>query len=78
MNKVAFLALWVIVILSLSHAGHAHRRHGFFGSGFDGSFDRTLTVSGPVDLEVSTGSGSIDIRRGTGAINVAFDARGYR
>jgi DUF4097 and DUF4098 domain-containing protein YvlB len=29
-----------------------------------GSFDRTLTVSGPVDLDVSTGSGSIDVRTG--------------
>jgi hypothetical protein len=30
----------------------------------DGSFDRTLTVSGPVDIEVSTGSGSIEVERG--------------
>jgi len=29
-----------------------------------GSFDRTLTVSGPVDLDVSTGSGSIEVRTG--------------
>src|ERR1051326_8942092 len=33
--------------------------------GVEGSFVRTLTVSGAVDLEVSTGSGSIDVRRGT-------------
>jgi DUF4097 and DUF4098 domain-containing protein YvlB len=32
----------------------------------EGSFERTLNVSGTVDLEVSTGSGSIDIRRGSG------------
>jgi len=30
----------------------------------EGRFDRTLNVSGPLDFEVSTGSGSIDIRRG--------------
>jgi len=32
----------------------------------EGSFDRTLKVGGPVDLEVSTGSGSITVNRGTG------------
>lgn len=31
----------------------------------DGSFDRTLNVSGTISLEVSTGSGSIDIRHGS-------------
>ena len=31
-----------------------------------GSFDRTLTVNGPVDLSVRTGSGSIHIRTGSG------------
>ncbi len=30
-----------------------------------GSFDRTLKVSGPVDLDVQTGSGSITVRTGT-------------
>ena len=30
----------------------------------DGHFDRTLTVSGPVDLEVHTGSGNITVRAG--------------
>ncbi|HSB75219.1 MAG TPA: DUF4097 family beta strand repeat-containing protein [Terriglobales bacterium] len=29
-----------------------------------GSFQRTLTVTGPVDLDVSTGSGDIDVRSG--------------
>ena len=32
----------------------------------DGSFDRTLNVSGTLSLDVSTGSGSIDIRHGSG------------
>jgi hypothetical protein len=31
----------------------------------EGSFQRTLPVTGPVNLEVNTGSGSIDIRTGT-------------
>ena len=31
----------------------------------EGSFDRTLNVTGPADLEVSTGSGSITVRAGT-------------
>ena len=32
----------------------------------EGSFDRTLNVSGTIYLDISTGSGSIDIRRGAG------------
>ena len=31
----------------------------------EGKFDRSLKVTGPVDLEVTTGSGSIDIRAGS-------------
>jgi DUF4097 and DUF4098 domain-containing protein YvlB len=37
-----------------------------------GSFERTLTVSGPVDVEVLTGSGSIEVRTGQpGRIEIA-------
>lgn len=37
-----------------------------------GSFSRTLTVSGPVDLEVSSGSGRIEVRTGqTGRVEVS-------
>jgi len=32
----------------------------------EGSFDRTLNVTGPVRLDVSTGSGSIQVRTGSG------------
>src|SRR5262249_24951671 len=32
--------------------------------GAEGSFERTLTVTGPVELEVSTGSGHINVRAG--------------
>jgi DUF4097 and DUF4098 domain-containing protein YvlB len=34
----------------------------------DGSFNKTFSVSGTVDLEVSTGSGSVDIKQGNGNI----------
>ncbi|HXZ81018.1 MAG TPA: DUF4097 family beta strand repeat-containing protein [Terriglobales bacterium] len=33
----------------------------------EGSFDRTLSVSGPVDLDVETGAGSIEVRSGSSA-----------
>jgi hypothetical protein len=33
--------------------------------GVDGTFQRTLTVAGPVQLEVSTGSGHIDVKPGS-------------
>ena len=37
-----------------------------------GSFQRTLTVTGPVDLDVSTGSGDIDVRSGpVGSVQVS-------
>ncbi len=32
----------------------------------EGSFDRTLSVTGPVRLDISTGSGSIQVRTGSG------------
>jgi hypothetical protein len=35
-------------------------------SAVEGSFNRTLNVSGAVDLDVSTGSGSINVRPGSG------------
>src|SRR5438552_1126021 len=36
----------------------------FFG-GSEGSFDKTLNISGTLDLDVSTGAGSINIRNGS-------------
>ncbi len=33
---------------------------------FEGSFDRTLTVSGPVDLDITTGSGNVEVKTGDG------------
>lgn len=40
----------------------------------EGTFDRTLKVTGPVDLEITTGSGSINVRSG-GAAEVVVHAR---
>ncbi|HLK33843.1 MAG TPA: hypothetical protein VKT29_12185, partial [Terriglobales bacterium] len=37
-----------------------------------GSFERTLTVSGPVNLDVSTGSGDISVHKGpVGSVQVS-------
>jgi hypothetical protein len=42
----------------------------------EGAFTRTLLVSGPVDLEVTAGSGSIEVRRGAaGRIEVSARVR---
>jgi DUF4097 and DUF4098 domain-containing protein YvlB len=35
-----------------------------FGADAEGSFERTLNVTGPVDLDVQTGSGRIEVRAG--------------
>lgn len=44
-----------------------------------GMFQRVLTVTGPVDLEVQTGSGSIQIRRGgNGQVQVVGHVRAQR
>src|SRR5262249_9448928 len=44
----------------------ATRPMGAYAGAAEGSFDLTLNVSGTVYLDISTGAGSIDIRRGTG------------
>ncbi len=45
-------------------------------TGTEGAFDRTLAVSGPVDLNVRTGSGHIQIRTGPGdAVHVIGHVR---
>ena len=57
MNKPVFSALPILIFVGLTCSVQA-------SAAVVGEFDRTLTVSGTVYLEVSTGSGSIDIRRG--------------
>ncbi|HEY3161595.1 MAG TPA: DUF4097 family beta strand repeat-containing protein [Vicinamibacterales bacterium] len=44
----------------------------------EGSFDRTLTVSGPVDLDIRSGAGGVQIHAGPmGAVHVVARLRGY-
>jgi Putative adhesin len=59
MNKLIHSSFVTLTILATTCSIAAYARAA------EGSFDRTLNVSGTVYLEVSTGSGSIDIRRGT-------------
>jgi putative adhesin len=62
--SILVVALFVAACMTAPQI-HAQRR------GFEGMFDRTLNVSGPVDLDVSTGSGRIDVRQGsTGRVQI--------
>ena len=54
------LALAVLATACVTPIHTAAQRRGI-----EGSFDRTLNVSGTVDLDVSTGSGGISIRKGS-------------
>ncbi len=59
---------WVLVALQLlwSGLGILHARS------VEGSFDRTLKVTGPVDMTVTTGSGKIQVRvGGSGTVQVS-------
>src|ERR1700689_822644 len=55
----AFVSVTIALVVLFSTAA--------FASTPQGSFDRTLTVSGPVDLEVLTRSGDVTIRTGASA-----------
>jgi len=44
----------------------------------DGSFDRTLAVSGPVDLDIQSGAGGVQIQAGpAGSVHVVAHIRAY-
>ncbi len=58
-RRIAFLGALAV---GLSTAACGLDAEGF---GATGSFDRTLSVTGPVDLTVATGSGRIQIRAGS-------------
>jgi len=62
-------ALVILVVLSTACSMPAYTKAArgarSLAGGQQGSFDRTLNVSGVVDLDVSTGSGSIAIRQGS-------------
>jgi DUF4097 and DUF4098 domain-containing protein YvlB len=54
--KLRFASVVVVVVLTSAMAL----------AQVEGGFERTLNVSGPVDLQVATGSGSINVRSGAG------------
>src|SRR5205809_328782 len=60
MKSVMYVGALLVLTLSMGCSVHS------YASAIVGSFDRTLYLSGTVDLDVSTGSGSITIRQGTG------------
>jgi putative adhesin len=53
--------LLILLAITLSGMGLANSRPACAA---EGKFDRTLQVTGPVDLDVHTGSGNIDVRAG--------------
>jgi DUF4097 and DUF4098 domain-containing protein YvlB len=57
-QRTARLAVLTLIALGVAPAAHAQIASA------TGMFERRLSVSGPVDLDVRTGSGSIEIRRG--------------
>lgn len=59
--KTGFRCLMIIAALCVIPTATAFRA---FGRTLEGSFERSLNVTGPVDLDVKTGSGNIDIRTG--------------
>jgi urease beta subunit len=66
----ALLGLGVVLLI----AAVAAPSHG----SAEGSFDRTLKVTGPVQLDVSTGSGSIRVRPGSaGSVHVVGTIRAH-
>jgi len=58
--KLSNTAVLLVVALTMTLAFAAQRTF----AADEGHFDRTLTVTGPVDLEVQTGSGDITVRAG--------------
>jgi DUF4097 and DUF4098 domain-containing protein YvlB len=54
---------WRLAILAIALASTASLR----ARAAEGSFERTLAVTGPVELDVSTGSGHINVRAGDSA-----------
>lgn len=70
MRSVRIPAVFLIVVL----AGVTQPACVAGLGGERGTFDRTLTVTGPVRLEVETGSGNITLRRGpAGSVHIVGD-----
>jgi hypothetical protein len=66
MKTSMFCALIALTVVCVACSIPASAGQGRFFVGAEGRFDRTLNVSssGRLNLEVTTGSGSINIRRG--------------
>lgn len=72
MKHSARYGIWILTaifpLIIGCDAGFSHlaSMEGAFLSSAEGTFERTLAVGGPVELNVSTGAGSIMIRPGSG------------
>src|SRR5262245_51391330 len=68
MKTVIAFGFVILLVMAACSIPASTAREVFFASwpGVEGSFDRSLNVSGTVDLEVLTGSGSIEVRPGSG------------
>jgi len=68
MTRIVFYGLLILTVSSTACSMPAYTKAAQqaqpFTDGSRGSFDRTLNVQGTVDLDVSTGSGSIAVRQG--------------
>ncbi len=60
--KLRIRDLWVFVFAAMLTMASV-----LVARGVEGSFDRTLKVTGPVELDITTGSGNIEIRTGDAA-----------
>jgi DUF4097 and DUF4098 domain-containing protein YvlB len=68
------ILITVVVLISLAILGSRHTDGVFAAGSADGSFSRSFNVSGPVQLDLENGSGSVTIRRG-GSNKVDVNAR---
>jgi DUF4097 and DUF4098 domain-containing protein YvlB len=66
-------------LLTRASLGFALTLFAIAAAAEEGSFDRTLTVEGPVEVEVATGSGSIAVQPGSsGVVKVHGEIRTHR
>ena len=67
MNLPSFRTTVFVAVVCLATGWDASAR----ATAAEGSFERTLSVSGPVEIDVSTGAGSIEVREGgSGEVNI--------
>jgi Putative adhesin len=72
----ALIAIVVIITLAILAGGHDNGHFAVFAKDAEGQFERNFTVSGPVQLTVENGSGSVNVRRGgSGSVSVHAEIR---